>query len=61
MQNVELPELLGPAIMQVNGFIDRSHSYMTDICHLPFLYLHLKEARQNNRMELNFYHVNAFS
>jgi len=37
MQNVDLPEPLVPAIIQVKGCLNLSHSYMTDVCHLPFL------------------------
>ena len=60
MQNVDLPELLGPAIMLVKGCFKLSHLYITDICHLPS-YLYLRAAWQYNRTEPTFDHVIAFS
>ena len=55
MQNVELPELLGPAMLQVKGSLNLNHSYMTDVCHLPFLSLYIsglvsKQITERNRI-----------
>jgi len=49
MQNVDLPELLGPNIIRVNVYLNLSHSYMTDVCHLPsiFIYIDKKAFFQN--------------
>jgi len=43
MQNVDLPELLGPAIIQVKGYLNLSHSYMTDVFPLPSLFISIEK------------------
>ena len=60
IQNDDLPERIGPAILQVKGCFNLNPSYMTDICHLT-IYLNLRAPRKYNRTEPNYYRVIAFS
>jgi len=53
MQNVHLREIIGPAIMQVKGYLNLSHSYMTDVCHLPFISFYISGLVLNQITEQN--------
>jgi len=55
MQNDDLAEPRGPAIIQVKGCLNLSYSYMTAVCHPPFLFFYIsgfvgKQITERNRI-----------